>query len=293
MNFVISRSFRAEIISGIVIVQCLLFSSFAASQQVIRVVPLDCMPVVDGNGDDWSAIAAESVPLSFFMPSDVPMADSVIVKAGWSGDSIYFLFHWWDDSKDVNHKQAIWNADTGKYEKSQQREDRFAIQFAIKGDYTTNWASGKNFVADMWHWKAKRSNPLGLAHDKKTIISTEKLLRSYKMTTASGTSIFIQRPSDLGSRLYSTKRYRKKRSEQEPTYILNENPTGSVADVRAKGLWQNNHWTLEMKRALATGNADDVVFKVGKHYLGGIAIFNHTEDSEHVISQTLRFELQP
>ena len=46
-------------------------------------------------------------------------------------------------------------------------------------------------------------------------------------------------------------------------YWLNENADGSRADVMAYSNYSNGTWTVEFKRALNTGNADDVVFGSG------------------------------
>ncbi len=75
-----------------------------------------------------------------------------------------------------------------------------------------------------------------------------------------------------------------------PKYIVNENPTGSIADVRAKGVWANGVWTLELQRKLDTQNLDDVVFEKGKKVLGGIAVFNHTGDDDHNHSDVINFQ---
>lgn len=55
---------------------------------------------------------------------------------------------------------------------------------------------------------------------------------------------------------------------------------GSRNDVSGKGTWQDGWWTVEFKRKLDTGHADDVRFAVGKgktnYYVFGTALSNQT-----------------
>jgi len=71
------------------------------------------------------------------------------------------------------------------------------------------------------------------------------------------------------------------------TYTSNE---GSITDVKAKGVWKNGMWLLEIKRKMDTGHPDDVVFVKGKAVKAGIGIFNHSETDDHTISETLIFQ---
>lgn len=44
-------------------------------------------------------------------------------------------------------------------------------------------------------------------------------------------------------RLYKTKRYSRKQGDVVPKYILTENAQGSVADIKARGVWKDGKWT--------------------------------------------------
>lgn len=255
-----------------------------AAQQTIAVKPLPAQPVVDGRAAEWDAVREVKIPVK-----GVVGVGSVHMRAGTSGDSVYFLVRWQDSSADTQHKPFLWDAAKERYVGGPQREDRFALQFAMSGDYTTDWFAGVAFSADTWHWKAARSNPLGLAHDKMTIITLDKVARAYKAQARNGSTIYIMRPADAGDKLYTTKRYRERQQNVMPKYILTDDPSGSVADVMAAGRWQDGWWTLELARRLDTGHADDVVFTPGQSVRGGIAVFNHTGDDKHDISETLVF----
>lgn len=260
------------------------------SAETIMIHQLSSAPTVDGSAADWNGVGNATVKLRKTLPNGKSDVRSVSVKGGVFGDEIYFLLQWKDSTADEQHKPFIWDAGKKKYVTSKQREDRMAIQFAMEGDYTTDWTSGNIFKADMWHWKAFRSNTLGLVHDKMTIINADPVKKAFKVTAKNGRTLYIKRPSDAGTKLYTTKRYSKKEQDSMPKYILADNPEGSISDVKAKGVWRNGVWTVEITRKLNTGHSDDVVFAKGKAVKGGIAIFNRTGDDDHTTSDTLTFQ---
>ena len=75
-----------------------------------------------------------------------------------------------------------------------------------------------------------------------------------------------------------------------PKYILTDNPKGSIADVQCKGVWKDGKWSLEIRRKLDTKHQDDVVFAKGKSVKAGLALFDHTGDDNHVISDNFVFQ---
>lgn len=283
-------------ISFFVFVLILFFVSTAQANIVINMAKFKQAPILDGNQAEWSGIKATKIQLHAIAANpadkskDGSAVTSVLVKGATYSGNVYFFLEWQDASHDILHKPWIWDKNKNKYVKGPQREDRFAMQFEIEGNYSTNWLSGEYFKADMWHWKASRSNPLGLIHDKSTVISRTKLLRSYRATANDGDPMYILRASDEGSKLYRTKRYSYFKKDLMPKYILEKSPVGSVADIKARGVWKKGKWYLEIKRKLNTGNPDDVVFMKGHSTKGGIAIFNQAENDRHMISDTLRFQ---
>jgi len=59
-----------------------------------------------------------------------------------------------------------------------------------------------------------------------------------------------------------------------PGYLVRW-PTGSRADVFAKGYWNAGHWTVEIKRAMRTGHeTEDVFFYPDKTYNFAVAVMN-------------------
>ncbi len=272
---------------------CLMFSwvLVAHAEQFVVVAQLKEAPLLDGRLDDW-VVETQRIKLRKAHSKVSVELSELELWAGYHDDTIYFAFRWADPSPDRQHKPYVWNDERQRYVVGVQREDRLAIQFQMEGKYDVNWLSGGSFKADMWHWKSARSAPIGLAHDKMTIVSREKLTRSYKAETSNGDPIYIRRPSDSGDKLYETKRYGLRESKQMPKYLLNANATGSVADVKAAQRWDGSAWTVEISRKLNTGHDDDVVFERGKDVPGGIAVFNRSGDANHVISDNLVFRLQ-
>jgi len=265
-------------------------SSLVFSHQSVPVIALQSAPTLDGSDSDWGASTLTQIVLHKTHQEQLTKVEEIFVKGGVFADKVYFYFTWKDDSKSTEHKPFIWDDQDKRYIQSKILEDRLAIQFAISGDYTTDWFSGNEFVADMWHWKSFRSNELGLSQDKQTIISKTKILRSYQGQTEQGSPVYIYRPSDEGEPLYKSIRYKKKERRKMPKYLLSKKVHGSIADVKTKGVWRDGAWHVEMVRSLNTMNDDDVEFKLGEQVLGGIAVFNNTGDDDHSISDTLIFK---
>ncbi|SDZ73998.1 Ethylbenzene dehydrogenase [Thiothrix caldifontis] len=258
-----------------------------AETQTIKVGTLKAAPQLDGSADDWQDIAENTIKLTYIGKPE--LTKTVAMKAGVYGDEVFFYTTWEDSTEDILHKPSIWDDTKQKYVEGSQREDRFALEFAMKGDYDANWFSGKEFTADMWNWKAARTNPIGITHDKITIISKQPMMESYKATLPDGSNLYINRPTDLGGEPYETKRYFKKQQDLMPKYAPLEKLPEGVDDIKAKGVWKNGRWHLEQRRKLNTSHEDDVRFNLGTPVKGAIAVFDHDGSERHFTSDTLTF----
>jgi len=225
--------------------------------------------VLDGATDDWSGISGLEVPLS-----GQGGADSVELRAAIHNDRIYVLAIWDDPSEDKLHKPYKWNEATQSYERTEAMEDRFALSMAMSGEFTANKIGGSEFTADVWHWKADRSNSVGLAHDKSWRVSRTPFEGSRAFETGNGDVVFLERPSDAGDRLYKPVRYYVKQDEIMPLYEVNGAARGSIADVRAKGVWRDGRWYLELSRRLDTGHDDDAVIPASGTIPFAVAVFD-------------------
>ncbi|MEW6428781.1 MAG: ethylbenzene dehydrogenase-related protein [Thermodesulfobacteriota bacterium] len=244
-------------------------------------------PTLDGDASDWASIPATVVKVNPAQEGDTANTTGTIdveLKSVVSGDTIYFLAQWPDDSKDDTHKTLIWNKEKETYDTGDDEEDRIAFSFTMEGDYMYCMLAGSDYKADAWQWKAYRSGSAGLIHDKYHIASSTELPKAKKHAARNGKEIWLARPSDAGDELYTSQRPIDNIGDKVPKYLVNANATGSIADVKAKGVWADNKWTVEISRKLDTGHDDDIKFEKGKTIKSGLAVFNHTGDDHHSIA---------
>lgn len=237
---------------------------------------------VDGDASDWAGIDGITVPLA----GEGGVA-RVELRAVVHGDSIFMIAQWDDATESRLHKPYKWNDITQSYRRTSQLEDRFAVSLAMSGDFSHSKLDGAEFTADVWHWKASRSDPAGVAHDKMWKVSRTEFPKSKKFETQDGRVVFLARISDAGDRLYRPMTYQERQEDVMPRYEVNLSPRGSIADVRAKGVWKDGRWTLEMVRKLDTGNADDAVIPAAGQIAIAVAAFNDTDGARHSTSGTI------
>lgn len=77
-----------------------------------------------------------------------------------------------------------------------------------------------------------------------------------------------------------------------PGYVLSR-ADGSRGDVDAADSWASGTWTLEMRRALNTGDTNDVAFKEGDTYAFAVGVFNNSGGGDHVRSTPYTVKLEP
>ncbi len=274
----------------LIVLAVFLLTGPSVQAQTINVANLPAEPALDGSDADWGGVSSATIALKKIGPGTKTEVEAVALKAGIYKEYFFLFAAGKDDSEDLIHKPFVWKNDEARYIRGPQREDRFSIQFEMAGDYTTDWFSGKEFKADMWHWKSSRTNPVGLVHDKMTIITATPIKRSYKTLAKNGKTVYIYRPSDAGDDIYYSKRYSRKEKEMMPKYLFSDDPKGSITDVKAKGVWTEGIWRLEIKRKMDTGHPDDVIFTRGKSVKAGIGIFNQSKTDDHTISETFIFQ---
>ncbi len=254
----------------------------AAAQTQLVAAKVDKPMMVDGDIGDWNGIAGTVVPLK-----GKGNVSSVELRAAISGDTIYILAIWPDSTESRLHKPYKWDAVAERYSRTKQLEDRFAFSFAMTGDFSPNKLDGSEFTADVWHWKASRSDPAGIAHDKSWKVSASPFPKARKLTGPGGQTVYLARPSDAGDRLYKPVKYDSKQDDLMPRYEVNLSVQGSIADVRAKGMWREGYWYLELSRKLVTGNADDAVFPASGRIEMAVAAFNDIDGDSHSVSEKI------
>ena len=298
--------------AGIVLGLCGLAAS-AYSDNTLHVATVDTGPNVDGAIESgWDNAQELIVPLrpipKIIVETNKKNAQGkyakkwtetkknavtqVSIKAVKAGDEVFFLTTWQDSSEDAQHKPWKWQGDqkSGEYVAGKEREDRIALMFPISGAFSPNKLSGKPMSTDVWHWKAARTNGIGIAHDKSHIVSLETPKgKSASHYTADGQKVYVSRPGD-GPSPYSSNNIDPFvfQGEQVPKYLPKRPDDANAADVAAKGQWQDGQWTVEFSRKLDTGHHDsDTVFKVSADTQLAVAVFDHAGDHHHVVSDTV------
>ncbi len=160
------------------------------------------------------------------------------------------------------------------YKPMGDREDTFVFKWSMVGNRANlAFQNAEPHRADIWHWKALRTNPLGYADDKMHLLLPEPHEQATVVESLIHGSLFLRRLADAGQgayREYSVKTYK---ADYLPRFYPYQ-PEGSRADVRAKGVWHNNAWTLEFGRKMHTGNADDIKFDPGEIYLFAVSCYD-------------------
>jgi hypothetical protein len=231
------------------------------------------------------------------------------LKALYDDNNIYLLAKWVDGhnlySGSAGPTESImknlWSHDGESWSKS-GNEDRFAFLWDAGDSFGASCANmchsdgimaTSDGNADVWHWKAVRTNPLGLSDDKwwssggrdsdaKTVsayhdnVNAEGTGPLYSGPITDGHFIIIAQggsTGDLETTINTSNTY--------PGYYLNANATNSGEsrwDVKTVGKFddQSGTWTIEFQRALDTGNPDDVVFLHDSEINFSTATFDNT-----------------
>jgi hypothetical protein len=162
-----------------------------------------------------------------------------------------------------------------------------ALAFELTGPFNPDMLAGVESMWDVWHWKASRTNPQGYAMDRSHRYSKEQWQgkgKSHK--DRSGESIWIARPEDAGDTVEKKQAApATKGADKVPQYLAGV-PTGSAADVKAKGAWADGWWTLELERKLDTGHPDDTKFVIGQAYKMAISTHDRTGDMDKATGAT-------
>jgi len=266
------------ILFGFVLIFIVNTESFGAQSIVAQ--PVSVAPVIDGKGTDpvWSE--AETITTH----DNVADID-VTVKAVYTDNQIFFLVIFTDPDESKEHKPLIWDKALAIYKTGPERGDCFIFKWSMEPEPANlSVYADKPYKADIWFWKAGRTDPVGYADDKHQILSKTKIPKSVKILSKSGHVFYLSRRGDLGSSAYEAHIYSEYKGDTLGRFT-NRQPTGSRADVRAKGQWKHGKWTVEFRRSLNTGHPDDIQFETTGSYFFGISRYevagNKPNPGEH------------
>ena len=238
----------------------------ATADQEIRSPFVDKAPRIDGYADEavWKNAPAITT-------RDQVANIDIELRTVHTGQTIFFLVCFPDDTEDRQHKTLEWNEALQGYRSGPEREDSFVFKWNM-GPYPVDLTiSGEDtYKADLWYWKAVRTDPVGFADDKHHLYGATKFPQSKSLYTQSGRPVYLARLGDEGRSAYSSRTYDRYVDRNVARYA-NRQPSGSRADVRAKGLWKNGYWTIEFSRNINTGYTDDVQFDKRFTYTFGVS----------------------
>ncbi len=240
--------------------------NFAYAAQALVAEKVDELPVLNGRDDDKVWTKAQEI-----VTRDKVAGIDIRIKAVYTDKDICFLVKFPDPDESRTHKSWAWSKVQDSYVDDSDREDVFQLVFSMENHPADlSVYADNNYKADVWFWKACRTDPAGYADDKMNILSDRETDKSTVLTSRTGKKMYLLRPQDAGTSCFEPKIYDKYEGNRVPGFV-NRVPSGSVADIKAKGIWQNGTWTIELLRAINTGHNDDLQFDIKKEYLFGVS----------------------
>lgn len=261
---------------------------FAADAPRVVAVKISAAPSLDGKADDaaWQSAKLVEIVAKGVMPKTRGTSSNVAVRAAYSDTHLYVLVQWTDATKsDTGHKTWVWDATKSAYTEDADREDALSVAFEHTGPFTADMLSGEDATWDVWHWKAFRTNPQGFAMDRShRYFKAQPTAKSNKHPAKTGEDVWISRPEDAGDTVEKRPAAPPKNKGSRVPQYLGGTPTGSAADIRAKGAWADGKWTLEFARKLDTGSPDDTRFDIARVYKFAVGVHNDTGDMDKATS---------
>jgi len=246
----------------------LLSFTHALAAAELKAIKTEHAPVTDGIIDDLLWQNAPSVT-----HKDGASDTYISIRALYDDEFIYLLAQFRDNSESRRHKPAIWNETVEIYQVSTEREDTLILKWDM-GEAPTDLTlhSDVEYRADVWYWKANRTDPAGYADDKFHIYSRHLTPKSRMLTSQKGALFYLTREGDAGKAAYQTSLKGVYEGDTVNSYQVST-PSGSRGDIRAKGHWQQGIWTIEFKRKMLTNNSDDIQFSVDKTFAFAMSRF--------------------
>ncbi len=248
-------------------------------------------PLIDGSDSEWSD--ADSPASTLILTRQAGTDNGIYaadVRAAYDDHYVYFSVKWTEATKsqEESAEKDKWTYDGAAWSKA-GNEDRVFFMWDING--VSHWnttgcaatchgsfmaTDNSGELADIWHWKASRSDPVGVADDKYLAYSTtngrmgDQGRSSYIENKASGvtTPIYMHANDpdyNAGYPMYDSEvvpfdaGLAWSAGSTIPGVIVRP-ALGSRGDVQTRGNYDAGTWTVEFKRARNTGNGDDVQF---------------------------------
>lgn len=252
------------LLAGIVV--CLAIATNSYADQTIVAQKVASAPVIDGGGTD--SVWAQAIEYTTY---DEVAKMNMTLKAVYTNSEVFFLVSFPDPDKNITHKTWTWDKTKEMYITGNNREDCFVFKWNMEQKPVDLSVKADNeYMTDIWFWKACRTDPAGYSDDKHDRLSATAIRKTTKVISKTGKTMYLERKPDSGTTAFKDVIYSEYKGDKMPHYEIVV-PTGSLADIKAKGVWSKGRWTLEFGRALNTGNSDDVQFDISKSYLFGVS----------------------
>jgi hypothetical protein len=159
-----------------------------------------------------------------------------------------------------------------------QREDLLVLVWNMEDHAVDlNMYSDDNYRADVWYWRAAGTDLSGYADDGMCIVSSDEVkpqtrdinisrIECSRGKGKSGKKRYFLWTADAGDAPYTQKRHPREYQGEDIDVFGPSVPSGSRADIKAKGVWKDGYWTVELSRRLQTGYPDDVQFDIHRTY---------------------------
>lgn len=244
----------------------LLSSTAGFAMQALVATRTAVAPQIDGQADDACWQTADRVTVR-----DVVANIDITLQAVHDGEKVYFLAEYPDADESRLHRALVWRPELNSYQNGPTREDALVLKWGMSGaDADLTLTSDRPYRADIWYWKAHRTDHAGYADDKIQYYTTTRDKKSLLLLSKSGKVFYLLRRGDTGEPAYKPKLQAAYTEDLVPKYDL-VTPSGSRADVRAKGHWQDGRWVIEFARKLETGHDDDLQMALDGHYRFGVS----------------------
>ncbi len=277
------------------------------------------IPTIDGKIDKvWDSVEPMEIELS----GEVELVNTRIV---YTAKEVYFLFEWEDYTKSVNR---LYTYTSGTWEASEDNVDSLNILWNLNMDkfnqdgcqilchkeekLSAMHTRKPGEKLDLWRWRSQLTNPLGYADDQymQDVIGDFEGDTTGKRPDSGRSGYFMNWDSTKKRPLYIGKQKHSVTLFKDEAIVVNDStkfpegmvvpkealrtPEGSRADLKAKAIWEDDKWTLELKRALSTKDLEnDVQFTdLKKGYIFGISIHEDGFQDEHATADLLQLNFK-
>lgn len=237
--------------------------------------PVTERPTIDGRADErvWETLPAVTT-------LDFASQRPITLKSVHTEDEIFFLVTYPDQAPSETHKSWEWDSQEKIYKQILDREDVFVFKWSMVGnEVNLGFQNADPHQADIWYWKARRTNPSGFADDKWQTLSYENHKDAKPVQSSRHGELYLRRVGDAGQSAYAEQLPDDYQGDVLSRYLPRQ-PQGSRADIRAKGHWQDGAWSIEFSRRLYTGHADDIVLIPGGNYLFAVSRYEMAAGAE-------------